>query len=152
MTPEKAQKILEQLAAGKDPRTGRNLPTGGPLNTGDVVRALHIGAIAVCPLERKDRATEEGPRRPAEATKNSEPARSGKRWTPTEVARVVAAYDSGVSIIALARLYQRKRYAIASRLVAEGRDGKLSEIFQPDDEEEEVAPVRTQASSQELPI
>ena len=57
-----------------------------------------------------------------------------------------------VSIIVLARLSQRSRYAIAARLVAEGRDGKLSEVLQPDDDEVEVSPVRTQVASQELPI
>ena len=53
---------------------------------------------------------------------------------PGEAARLVAAYGAGVSIILLARRHERSRYSIAAaRLVAEGRDGKLSEVFQIDD-------------------
>lgn len=99
-----------------------------------------------------DRACHRPRSRPADGTKDTDAARAGRQWTPTEVTRVVAAYDSGVFIIALARHYQRSQYAIASRLVAEGRDGKLSEVFQPDDEDVTVAPDRSHAPSKELPI
>lgn len=151
MTPEKAQKILEQLAAGKDPKSGRNLPAGGPLNTGDVVRALHIGVMALRPQEPTAVVAKDTRRRPADTKQDTDAARAGKRWTPAEVAAVVTAYDKGISIIALARLHERSRYAVAARLVAEGRDGKLSEVFQADDLEP-VATVAQGRSAGELPI
>lgn len=153
MTPIEAQSILEDLATGKDPTNGQSLPTGGPLHTPYVMQALYLGAMALArsPSQQKLKPASEGRRTRKKRKVDPEAPRAGKRWLPGEEGRVVAAYDAGVSIINLAKRHGRTRFAIAGRLVDEGRDGKLSEVFGSANEDFEELD-HDESSPQELPI
>lgn len=131
VTPLEAQAILEDLAAGKDPTTGRLLPTVGPLHTPYVLQALNLGAMALArsPSQPKLNSAGTAPRTQRKRPVDPDASRSGRWWTSAEDGRLVAAYDAGVSIVDLAKRHGRTRFAIAGRLVDEGRDGKLSEVF-----------------------
>lgn len=153
MSPLEAQSILEDLATGKDPTSGQPLPTGGPLHTPCVMQALYLGAMALArsPSQQKLNSTGTGPRTHRKRKVDPDARRSGKWWSAAEDGRLLAAYDAGVSIIDLANRHGRTRFAIAGRLVDEGRDGKLSEVFgSAKYESHEVD--HHESSPQELPI
>jgi len=153
VTPIEAQSILEGLATGKDPTNGQSLPSGGPLHTPYVMQALYLGAMALArsPSQQKLKPATEGRRTRRKRKVDPDAPRTGKRWLPGEEGRLVAAYDSGVSIIDLANRHGRTRFAIAGRLVDEGRDGKLSEVFGSAKYESDDGDHRD-SSPQELPI
>ena len=111
MTPAQAKQIIEVLAGGVDPATGEVLPDESPLSNPHVIRALFIAAKA---LELMAAAK---PARPAATT----PGNAGKSWTDDEDQRLVAAFDSGTPVAALARTHERTTGAINSRLVKLGR-------------------------------
>lgn len=153
MTPIEAQNILEDLAAGKDPTNGQSLPTGGPLHTRYVMQALNLGAMALArsPTQQKLNSRGTGPSTHRKRPVDPVAPRSGRWWLPGEEGRLIAAYDAGVSIVELAKRHGRTRFAIAGRLVDEGRDGKLSEVFgSANYDSEEVD--GGESSEQELPI
>lgn len=153
MTPIEAQSILEDLATGKDPTNGQSLPTGGPLHTPYVMQALYLGAMALArsPSQQKLNSTGTGPRTHRKRKVDPDARRSGKWWSAAEDGRLLAAYDAGVSITDLAKRHGRTRFAIAGRLVDEGRDGKLSEVFgSANDDSDEAGD--GESSEQELPI
>ncbi len=111
MTPAEAKQIIEVLAGGIDPATGEVLPDDSPLSNPHVIRALFIAAKA---LESMAAAK---PARPAAAA----PGNAGKSWTEDEDHRLVAAFDAGTPVAALARTHERTTGAINSRLVKLGR-------------------------------
>jgi len=110
MTPAEAKQIIEVLAGGVDPATGEVLPDDSPLSNPHVIRALFIAAKALEPTPAK-------PARPAAAT----PGNAGKSWTEEEDQRLVAGFDGGTPVAALARAHERTTGAISSRLVKLGR-------------------------------
>ena len=111
MTPAEAKQIIEVLAGGVDPATGEVLPDDSPLSSPHVIRALFIAAKA---LELMAAAK---PARPAVAA----PGNAGKSWTNDEDQRLIAAFDAGTLVAALARTHERTTGAINSRLVKLGR-------------------------------
>jgi hypothetical protein len=117
------------------------------------MQALYLGAMALArsPSQQKLNSTGTGPRTHRKRTDDPDAQRSGKWWSAAEDGRLLAAYDAGVSIIDLAKRHGRTRFAIADRLVDEGRDGKLSEVFGSAKYESDEVDHRD-SSPQELPI
>jgi hypothetical protein len=106
-----AADILETLLHGVDPITGE-IVGEGVLTEPEVMRALHIGVVAL----RTNYV------RPAKA----ESARAGQAWTSEEDAQLVSAFRSGTPRADLAKLHERSAGAIASRLV------RLGEVVVPE--------------------
>jgi hypothetical protein len=105
----KAAEILKSLAAGVDPSGGASLAADGPLQSPDVVRALFIAAET---LETRTRLA----RRNANLPRNA-----GKPWSGEEDERLLAGFDGGVALEALAAAHERTRAGIEARLVKHGR-------------------------------
>jgi hypothetical protein len=110
MTPAEAKQIIEVLAGGIDPATGEVLPDDSPLSNPHVIRALFIAAKALEPTPAK-----------SARTAATAPGNAGKSWTEEEDQRLVAGFDAGTLVAALARTHERTAGAINSRLVKLGR-------------------------------
>lgn len=128
MDHSKALAVLKHLSEGSDPETGQPFPPDSPYQRPDVIRALFH---AVRKLETAE-AGEAGslpesaagtllasavasPRRGAPAP------RSGKPWSTEEDAKLVAGFDAGQTIAALAADHGRSRIAIEARLAKFGK-------------------------------
>jgi hypothetical protein len=99
----RAAGILKSLAAEGN-------PVGDvTLQSPDVVRALFIAAES---LEARAR----GGRRNSGLPRNA-----GKTWTPEEDERLLAGFDAGTAVEALAMAHERTRAGIEARLVKHGR-------------------------------
>ena len=111
-----ALKILQQLADGTDPHTGKAFGADSPYQHPDTVRALFVALRALdAPAAGKQRA----------AAAESAPTNSGKPWSDDEDKALAAAFDAGKQILELATAHQRSRFAIEVRLA------KLGKIEQP---------------------
>jgi len=115
-----ALKILQHLADGTDPHTGKAFGADSPYQHPDTVRALFVAlraldAPAAAPAAGKQRA----------AATESAPSNSGKPWSDDEDKALAAAFDAGKQILELATAHQRSRFAIEVRLA------KLGKIEQP---------------------
>jgi len=111
-----AVKIIQQLADGIDPQTGKTFHADSPYQQPDTVRALFMALQA---LDERPAAKA----RP-EANENV-PQNSGKPWSDEEDHALAAAFDAGKKIPELATSHQRSRFAIEARL------GKLGKIEPP---------------------
>ena len=86
----KAAEILKSLATGVDPGDGGSMPAGSPLQSPDVVRALFLAAET---LEARVRL----------ARRNTNlPRNAGKPWSKDEDDRLLAGFDGGIAVEALA--------------------------------------------------
>ena len=99
----KAAGILKSLAAEG------TAASEAALQSPDVVRALFLAAES---LEARAR----GGRR-----NSSLPRNAGKTWTPDEDERLLAGFDGGTAVEALAAAHERTRAGIEARLVKHGR-------------------------------
>ena len=104
-----ARQIIEALAAGADPRTGELLDPGSPIESPQVVRALHI---ALSSIDRELRIR----RRSA-----SLPTNAGRSWSSKDDESLSDFFDSGQAVVEIAANFQRTRGSIASRLVLLGK-------------------------------
>jgi len=109
MTPGEALRIVQSLADGRCPVTGRQLPAESPYQQADVVRALHVAIRALEHLQR------------LENRKKRLPERAGRPWTLAEDEQLCAGFAAGKSIQELARIHQRTQGAIQSRLEKLGK-------------------------------
>lgn len=113
MDHEKALRILKTLADGIDPGTGETLPAASAYQHPDAVRALFV---AIRALEA-----------PEAETKRSMPAsrpgtgNSGKPWSKEEDEQLLAAFDGGQTVEAIAQAHGRSKVAIEARLAKFGR-------------------------------
>ena len=99
MEMQQAREILAALADGRDPATGKALPSQDSCNQAQVVRALYTVLAA---LPEMDAETDEMERGEAQEAPEAEQAsNAGEPWT-------------------LAKKHRRTRGAIASRLVRLG--------------------------------
>ncbi len=112
MTPHEAAQILEALARGIDPETGEVFPEDSTLNNTHVVRALFMGAKALS----RDTSTAKPKREVAEGNE-----KAWQPWTKEEEERLLAGFDTGVSVDDLAAEHRRKVGGIKVRLVKLGR-------------------------------
>jgi len=116
-----ALKILQQLADGTDPHTGKAFGADSPYQHPDTVRALFVALRA---LDAPATAAPAGKQRTAAPAENA-PSNSGKPWSDDEDKALDAAFDAGKKILELATAHQRSRFAIEVRLA------KLGKIEQP---------------------
>src|SRR5690348_10421785 len=104
MQQARARQILQSLIQGMDPVTGEELPHETVLQHAEVLRALLAGLSA---LEQTA----------ARAHRRAQlPDNVGQTWTTEEESRLVAAFKSGHSPVALARQHGRTLRAIEARL------------------------------------
>ena len=115
-----ALKILQQLADGTDPHTGKAFGADSPYQHPDTVRALFVALRAL----DAPAAAPAGKQRTATPAENA-PSNSGKPWSDDEDKALAAAFDAGKQILELATAHQRSRFAIEVRLA------KLGKIEQP---------------------
>jgi hypothetical protein len=115
-----ALKILQQLADGTDPHTGKAFGADSPYQHPDTVRALFVALRAL----DAPAAAPAGKQRTAAPAENA-PSNSGKPWSDDEDKALAAAFDAGKKILELATAHQRSRFAIEVRLA------KLGKIEQP---------------------
>jgi hypothetical protein len=113
MDQEKALRILKTLADGIDPGTGEALPAASAYQHPDAVRALFV---AIRALE----APETAPKRSAPASRTGT-GNSGKPWAKEEDEQLLAAFDGGQPVEAIAQVHGRSKIAIEARLAKFGR-------------------------------
>lgn len=119
-----ALKILQQLADGTDPHTGKTFGADSPYQHPDTVRALFVGLRALDAPAAAPAPAPAGKQRSAAPAENA-PSNSGKPWSDDEDKALAAAFDAGKQILELATAHQRSRFAIEVRLA------KLGKIEQP---------------------
>ena len=112
-----ALKILQQLADGTDPHTGKAFGADSPYQHPDTVRALFVALRA---LDAPAAAAPTGKQRTAAPAENA-PSNSGKPWSDDEDKALAAAFDAGKKILELATAHQRSRFAIEVRLAKLGK-------------------------------
>jgi hypothetical protein len=104
MQQTRARQILQSLIQGVDPIAGEELPRETVLQHAEVLRALPAGLSA---LEQTA----------ARAYRRAQlPGNVGQTWTTEEESRMVAAFKSGDSPVAIARRHGRTLRAIEARL------------------------------------
>lgn len=104
----KARQIIAALADGTDPRSGEAFDVASPLESCDVVRALHVALAAI------DRGIDRG-------NASQSPANAGKPWRHDDDQRLVRRFDSGQPVTEIASALQRTPVSIAARLVRLGK-------------------------------
>lgn len=123
-----ALKIIQQLADGTDPHTGKAFGADSPYQHPDTVRALFVAvrALDATPASAPTaQPAQPAPKQRAAAKSESAPSNSGKPWSDDEDKVLAAAFDAGKKILELATAHQRSRFAIEVRLA------KLGKIEQP---------------------
>lgn len=100
----RAKEILEGLADGVNPLTGEILPPTDSCNQADVVRAIHAVLATISVPKVK-----------------SQPLNAGKPWTKAEEDTLITEFESGMGISAIAKLHERSKGAIETRLVSLGK-------------------------------
>jgi DNA-binding NarL/FixJ family response regulator len=104
MKQTRARQILQSLIQGIDPVTSEELPHETVLQQADVLRALLAGLSAI------EQTTARAQRR------SQLPGNVGQAWTTEEESRLIAAFKSGDSPVAIARQHGRTLRAIEARL------------------------------------
>jgi len=105
----KAAEIIKSLASGMSPAGDVPLPEVPALQSPDVVRALFMAADS---LEARARLA----RRSAGLPRNA-----GKTWSADEDEKLLAGFDGGATVAALAATHERTPAGIEARLVKHGR-------------------------------
>lgn len=116
MSPMEAKRTLELLANGIDPATGEILPGDHVVNSPGVIRALFLGAQAL--------GTD-----PIKPQKTSPGGQAGKPWSTDEEQRLIAEFESGVSIEQMSITHGRSKGGIAARLVRLGKIDERSDLY-----------------------
>ncbi len=112
MDHEQALAILHALSNGTDPFSGQPFPAASPYQHPDIVRALYQAVRALEGAARLEKR---------QAARATGAGNSGKPWTKDEDERLVAAFDTGQSIDAIAAAHGRSRLAIEARLARFGK-------------------------------
>jgi len=118
MEIEKAKGIALSLANGIDPITGEVFPDDSPYNHPLVIRALFtiLGNTGTA-VKQKKLSIEE---KQAQNLANGKPRNSGLPWTEELRQKVAIKFKEGVSIVEIARDFERTEGAIHSELVRQG--------------------------------
>jgi hypothetical protein len=109
MDSERALAIVQALADGKDPQLGCDLPSMGPYQRPDVIRALHVACRVLERQVWRDKR------------RKLLPPNTGMLWQPDEDDRLLAAFAAGRTIDQIAQAHRRTVGAIRERLVKLGR-------------------------------
>ncbi len=107
MDLQRAKELLAVLADGINPLTGEVLPDSDSCNQADIVRALHAVLMSLEIHSSRGKSL---------------PENAGKPWTQEEDEILIDAYRNGTTPTDLAKIHNRSRGAIKSRL------SKLGEI------------------------
>ncbi len=110
-----ALKIIQQLADGLDPQTGKAFGADSPYQHPDTVRALFVALRAL------DAPPAPAPSRALPRTNENAPSNAGKPWSDDEDKALAAAFDAGKKILELATAHRRSRFAIEARLAKLGK-------------------------------
>jgi LmbE family N-acetylglucosaminyl deacetylase len=110
-----ALKIIQQLADGLDPQTGKAFGADSPYQHPDTVRALFVALRAL------DAPAAPAAKPRAATTNENAPSNAGKPWSDDEDKTLVAAFDAGKKILDLATAHRRSRFAIEARLAKLGK-------------------------------
>jgi hypothetical protein len=123
MEHQQALAILKALAEGSDPATGERFAADTPWQRADTVRALHCAVTALA-------GSVAAPEAPAAAAPAPDPAarrapagrgNAGKPWSKEEDDKLIAGFDAGQTVEALAAAHARSRFAIEARLARFGK-------------------------------
>ena len=101
--------VIKALANGVDPTSGEAFPAQSPYQRADVVRALFVAAEA---LERVIKI---------DARKGDMPAKAGQPWTEEEDRQLLASFDAGRGVGAIAEAHERTQTCVKARLIKYGR-------------------------------
>jgi hypothetical protein len=104
-----ARGIIEALADGVDPRSGEVLNPGSPIESAEVVRALHIALTAIDHEARKRERD------------SALPTNADRPWNNKDDQALGDLFDSGRPVADIAKTLERTRGSIASRLVRLGK-------------------------------
>ncbi|MCU0897553.1 MAG: SANT/Myb-like DNA-binding domain-containing protein [Burkholderiales bacterium] len=116
MDREKALRILKTLADGIDPGTGEALPAASAYQHPDAVRALFVAIRALESPEASEAAAKRGTPAARPGVGNA-----GKPWSKEEDEQLLAAFDGGQPVEAIAQVHGRSKVAIEARLAKFGR-------------------------------
>ena len=100
-------KIIELLADGCCPKTGERFPEDSAYQQPEVIRALFVALFALKSLEN--------------VKPGDRPTYVGKAWEDLEDRRLCEGFDGGKPVAELAKIHQRTRGAIRSRLKRLGK-------------------------------
>jgi hypothetical protein len=109
MDPSTAKQVIEALANGVDPRTGEVLGPGSPIESAEVVRALHVALEAI---DRRVRWQERN---------SALPANAGRPWNNKDDKTLNDLFDSGKPVAQIAKFFERTEGSIVARLVRLGK-------------------------------
>ena len=109
MEPSEALRIIQSLVDGVNPCTGEMFPDDSPYQQPSILRALFI---AVRALERLEERQKREQRLPENA---------GKSWDESEDRMLCIEFESGLTIMQLAKKHRRTSGAIQSRLEKLGK-------------------------------
>jgi hypothetical protein len=127
MESTQALKLLTTLSNGINPITAEAFPAESPYQHPDIVRALFHAVRAL------EAARDQPPATPPDGDRSSppvipdasravnRPGKAGKPWSQPEDDELLAAYDAGQTIEALAQAHQRSRLGVEARLARYGR-------------------------------
>jgi len=131
MDHDKALTILKHLSDGNDPETGKPFPPDSAYQRPDVVRALFhaVRELENTPASEAKPASEAGslPESAVSSRASSGkpgrplPSNAGKPWSKEEDEGLVAGFEAGQTIAALAADHGRSRIAIEARLARFGK-------------------------------
>ncbi|MCH9808344.1 MAG: hypothetical protein K0U74_11480 [Alphaproteobacteria bacterium] len=119
MDPQEALKIIDELAAGRNPVDGEPLPDKHICQEPDVIRSLYAASKALHHEIQRQRRLE--------VTRARLAANAGAPWNLDEDNALMRGYRSGAGIPALAERHRRTTGAIRSRLEKLGFDVKQSQ-------------------------
>ncbi|MFN0304785.1 MAG: hypothetical protein ACKVQU_31015 [Burkholderiales bacterium] len=128
MESTQALKLLTALSNGINPITAEAFPAESPHQHPDIVRALFHAVRALegrtaagqsADQPANDRASANASADPSRTA--SRPGKAGKPWSQPEDDELLAAYDAGQTIEALAQTHQRSRLGVEARLARYGR-------------------------------
>lgn len=114
MTEKRAMEILYALSLGRDPLTDLQLPVSHVCNQPAVIRALIMGARALCD-------TASTPEEPVELPKKPKYPNSGKPWSTYDDVYLCQLFDEGTPVEVMCRRFGRSPSGIAARLVRLGK-------------------------------
>ncbi len=109
MDTQKAFEILAALADGTDPATGEIFPVYSPYRNPQVVGALVVACEA---LQARIVAAERS---------SALPDSAGKAWSVAEEQLLIQGYERGATESELAKVHQRTKGSIRSRLMRLGK-------------------------------
>ncbi|MGA8055501.1 MAG: hypothetical protein WCA12_16860 [Burkholderiales bacterium] len=120
MNHEKALGILRSLSDGIHPVTGEAMPAESPYQHPEVIRALlyAVSALASRPAEPSVALT---PSTAAKAQPRPGAGNAGKPWSKEEDERLVACFEAGETVAALAQAHGRSKVAVEARLAKFGK-------------------------------